>query len=541
LYDPTNTLVDTANGNGGAWPAGNATTFGSMERSDPLANDSDSIWFTHPNGVDPRCGHDANWPGAPDSANRINGTPGCANWAYTVTPTPLPSPTPTRTRTATPAPFNFKTVVITELAWMGTAASSGDEWIELYNTTNAPIVLDGWYLRSFRYTGSDFVLNLNIPLKGTISPRISSDPRDMSGYFLLEAGDDNTVSNIRADQVYSGSLYNTGEILLLCSTYNIQVAHNCNINVKNQLVDFVNASLNTNGSIKPWPAGSSSTYGSMERKYLLSDEPTNYLTHTGLSPRWGVDANGNDIKGTPKHANWAFDVTPTPGPTGTKTRTPTPLPRAVPILVLNEFLPRPGHDWNNDGQVNVYDEFIEVMNAGTVNVNLSGYKLDDYELGADGKVIANAFTLPSMTLKPGEKAVFYAWQTGIQLSDAGDTVRLLKSNNTIADAYTYPPVKSLDVSWCRLTDGYGSWLDRCFPTPGLPNSLVGGTFPPAPDTDRPSAVCLLPDSAPDEFVRAECEEGGLGIWNPAYWDESAGEGEELWIPEERGKGLVLFE
>jgi hypothetical protein len=254
-----------------------------------------------------------------------------------------------------------------------------------------------------------------------------------------------------------------------------------------------------------------------------------------------LDANGNKINGTPKHPNWAFNVTATPGPTTTATRTRTPVPKAVPILVINEFLARPGHDWNNDGKVDVYDEFIEVINAGTVDVNLSSYKLDDYELDAAGNVIANAFTLPSATLKPGEKAVFYALQTGILLADAGDTVRLLKSNNTIADAYTYPIAKSLDLSWCRLTDGYGSWVGRCFPTPGLPNALFGETFPPVPGADAPETVCLLPDSTPEEFVLAECEEGGLGIWNRSYWDSLPGEGDELWLLEERDKGLVLFE
>ena len=37
-------------------------------------------------------------------------------------------------------------VVINEVAWMGSEASGYDEWIELANTTGAPVSLDGWQL-----------------------------------------------------------------------------------------------------------------------------------------------------------------------------------------------------------------------------------------------------------------------------------------------------------------------------------------------------------------------------------------------------------
>ena len=535
LYDPGDIKVDTANNAGGDWPAGSASTFGSMERAGALLDDVDASWFTH-TGASPHYGLDA-------QNNPIKGTPKHSNWAFTVTSTPTATATVSPTGTLPPTPISYKTVVITEVGWMGTAANSSDEWIELYNSTSAPISLDGWRLRSFRYSGSDFYMDLDISLNGVISPRSSTTPSDTSGFFLLEQGDDNTVSNITADQIYSGTLYNSGEIMLLCSPYNIEIAHNCNVNTKNQVVDFVNGSLTPTGNIKPWPAGSSSTYGSMERKNLISDEETNYFTHTGANPKWGLDASGNAIKGTPKHENWAYNVTATPRATYTPTRTRTPVPNSnpVPLLVLNEILARAGTDWNNDGAVDIYDEFIEVINSGKVDVNLSGYKLDDYELDANGKLLWNGFTLPSQTLKPGEKAVFYGSETGILLNDSGDTVYLmLTSNSSVVDSYKYPVVKSVDVSICRYVDAYGSWLERCFPTPGQPNSLTGEQTP-ATSGGPPAFVCLLPDSTPEEFILAECEESGLGIWNRSYWDSLPGEGDEIWLPEESGKWPVIYQ
>ena len=44
------------------------------------------------------------------------------------------------------AQASYGDVVINEVGWMGTAASSADEWIELYNTTDHPITLTNWRL-----------------------------------------------------------------------------------------------------------------------------------------------------------------------------------------------------------------------------------------------------------------------------------------------------------------------------------------------------------------------------------------------------------
>ena len=61
-------------------------------------------------------------------------------------------------------------VVVSEIAWMGTTASYNHEWIELYNNTAAPVDLAGWTLRAADGSPS-------IPLAGTIPP---------AGHLLLE-------------------------------------------------------------------------------------------------------------------------------------------------------------------------------------------------------------------------------------------------------------------------------------------------------------------------------------------------------------------
>ncbi|MFL7867945.1 MAG: hypothetical protein AB8I58_03900, partial [Anaerolineales bacterium] len=73
-----------------------------------------------------------------------------------------------------------------------------------------------------------------------------------------------------------------------------------------------------------------------------------------------------------------------------------------------------------------------------------------------------------------------------------------------------------------------------------PNALTG-TFPqpPGPAGGYRAPVCLLPDTTPEEFVYAECEAGGDGIWNRLYWD---GTGLPEWpLPEEMQKWETVLE
>jgi len=72
LIDPAGEVVDTANGKGGAWPAGSASPkYLSMERIDPLGEDVPSNWRRMICGVDVE-------------GNLINGTPASENSAYGV-------------------------------------------------------------------------------------------------------------------------------------------------------------------------------------------------------------------------------------------------------------------------------------------------------------------------------------------------------------------------------------------------------------------------------------------------------------------------
>jgi uncharacterized repeat protein (TIGR01451 family) len=162
-------------------------------------------------------------------------------------------------------------VVINEVAWMGTAANYLHEWIELYNSTAVTIALGGW-----RVTTID---GMNLVLQGEIPPH---------GYYLIERGSDNTISDIPADWIGTfggGGLNNDGEAITLRDA-------------ADSIIDTANASGGA------WPGGSNTLPKfTMERiDSAAADTPGNWATHTG-DPRNGLDANGNPINGTPKRRN----------------------------------------------------------------------------------------------------------------------------------------------------------------------------------------------------------------------------------------------
>jgi len=177
-------------------------------------------------------------------------------------------------------------VVINEVAWMGTQANSADEWLELYNNTDNPIDLTGWEILEVDGAGVETVIE---PLSGTIGAH---------SYYLIERTDDDTVSDIPADQPPSSwggnGLSNDGERLILKD------------NLGN-VIDEIDASSG-------WFAGTASPdYRSMERidPTASGSDLNNWASNDPNIAKNGLDAGGNPINGTPKARNSATNLPPT--------------------------------------------------------------------------------------------------------------------------------------------------------------------------------------------------------------------------------------
>ena len=433
ILDPHGNVIDSADGSSG-WPAGDSSTRTSMERRG--GDDSAGNWDDY-----------IGWGGSGLDAlgDPIRGTPRGLNSLF------FPSPTPSEVPGSLPQ-YEPGVVLINEIAWAGTTASSGDEWIELMNTTDFELDLTGW------------ILTDTFDLRATLSGSLASN-----SFFLLERSDDMTIRDIQANLIYSGSLRNTGETLYL-------------LDPSGREIDSAN--LNGGG----WPAGDERSRKSMERRGG-TDTTGNWGTFTGYHGV-GVDAAGNSIHGTPGRPNSIL--------------LPTPVPTWIPgRVVINEILIRPHYDWEGKGGVDTKDEFIELYNRGPRPVNIRGWWLDD--IGDGG---SRPMDLPSVTIDPGGFAVFFRSWTHIALNDTGDSVRLLTPDFVTIDEVSYLKVRAYNLSYGRLPDGsrhlgYGLW-----PTPGQPNLFFDETSMSSKSTQDSCALEAPPTILVSRFGRSP----GLSSW-----------------------------
>jgi phosphatidylserine/phosphatidylglycerophosphate/cardiolipin synthase-like enzyme len=167
-------LKDTANADGGEWPAGSSTTYRTMERVDAGMPDNASNWLNSSIAVP----YAFNANGVP-----ITGTPGMAN------------------SVAVPA-THPATVVINEVSWAGTKGFSTQEWMELFNPLQVNVDLSGWELRIVDATPSAVALSGTIPANGL--------------FLLARAG--TFATGAAANQTASFSLSNSNVTLQLVNT-----------------------------------------------------------------------------------------------------------------------------------------------------------------------------------------------------------------------------------------------------------------------------------------------------------------------------------
>lgn len=324
---------------------------------------------------------------------------------------------------------DFFNVVINEIAWMGTTNSANNEWIELYNNTSSPIVLDEWALKADDGTPE-------IKLSGIIPA---------NSFYLLERTDDNTIPEITADSIYKGALGNNGENLKL-------------YNGSENIIDKVNCSAG-------WFAGDNSTKQTMERKNpLMSGKTTDNWQNSqkpgGTPKTQNSVASTNQISSIPE--NTQAEPTPTPEPAEVEPPPIAPSPSAaLPVketsypsgIVINEILPSPkGPDSE--------EEFIEIFNQNNFEADISAWKIGD----TAGKIMVYVF--PEKTkISPKGFLLLLRPETKITLNNDGDGLNLIQPNGNIIDKVTYE--KALQgQSYDKAPSG---WFWSITLTPGRTN------------------------------------------------------------------------
>jgi hypothetical protein len=254
-----------------------------------------------------------------------------------------------------------KTIVLNEIAWMGSLHSPNDEWIELKNLTNQNINLSQWQIIS--KTG-----NIKI-----IFPQTAIIPA--YGFYLLERTDDTSVPYTTGDLFYTGSLNNTNDGLKL---FNSQCL----------IADEVIANSD-------WPAGDAPLRRTMERGSDLNWHTYSYAN--GYNNVFGTPKAENSPSGWQPPSSGGNNSTVTTQPTSTSTSTTTT--KAVTTTTINNTattlattttLPRCNSTILEDDPQVIFneiawmgstnssnDEWIELKNISGVTVDISSWQIFD--------------------------------------------------------------------------------------------------------------------------------------------------------------------
>jgi hypothetical protein len=243
-------------------------------------------------------------------------------------------------------------VRINEVAWMGVVPTTEksptkaahDEWIELQNSTDQPINISGWQIRS----RTDDV-HIVLPDETYIAP---------GGFVLLERSDDESVPTIPADVIYEGSLSNAGADIQLLTA-------DCVV------VDYVDAG---NG----WYAGNSQTKQTMERKtdgWQTSYQPggTPKLPNSSGAPIVGDDMS--TLNASTTATTTAVSPVSIGGSGGGGGGGTTVSPIVYPVLEISEI--------QTASASSTRHEFIEVYNPNPSAVSLDQWYMQKKSKSAD--------------------------------------------------------------------------------------------------------------------------------------------------------------
>ncbi|NMB92453.1 MAG: hypothetical protein GYA31_02420 [Parcubacteria group bacterium] len=284
-------------------------------------------------------------------------------------------------------------VIINEVAWMGTTNDSNNEWIELKNISNQPIDLSNWQLLD---QGEQ--IKIVFPVNTTIGA---------NQLLLLERTNDDTVPNIISDIIYVGSLANQNEGLRL-------------FNNACQLEDEVLANSD-------WPAGDNGTKRTMERKADLT---------------WQTSSV---INGTPKQENSdGYIVTSSGGSSSTSNTTTTTAANTTTTTVSTTTTTKPSYPkvliteiqvsgFNSDQTSNVYNEFIELYNPNDFEVDLTNWYLQKKtSQSEDFSSLVPASLLENRIIAPRDYfLITHASSSYSSITDVLITNYTITDNNTI--------------------------------------------------------------------------------------------------------------
>lgn len=307
-----------------------------------------------------------------------------------------------------PAQCDFKKVrtpnhkiLFSEIAWMGSAKSASDEWLELKNNSGRDVPLRGWQILSDNGNlGSTHSTSSGQASSPQVKIIFGTNNFSAGGFYLLERTDDNSAPNVPADEIYSGALSNSGVILGIFNP-------NC------ELADEIDAS-------KSWPAGDNAAKKTMERSSLdlswhtsvnaggtpKTQNSTAFLTGqtsggSASSSQSGsasppasstsqTAATSSDTSNAASSTANAVSTSTSIASTSTS-QTPAPAISSNGLVLISEIMA--GTDANS------YDEFVELYNPGNQGIDLTSWSLKKRSSTGSESTLLAASHLNGITLQ----------------------------------------------------------------------------------------------------------------------------------------------
>lgn len=308
-----------------------------------------------------------------------------------------------------PARAVSNAIVLSEVM-TGHTDGQSKEFVELYNNSDQPVVLDGWAIEYKSASGQSW------------SKRATLGSGD-----ILAAHDYVVISTeaLGSKHLSSGMAQDGG---------NIRLQDSDNV-VVDQLAWGSGDSPEGQALMAPALGQSMARSLSADGAQLVDTDNNAADFHLASNPTEGAPPTGdNEVVVT--------DPPPVPGPTG------------MANIVLNELLPDPQTPLSDSK-----DEYIELYNDSDVAASLEGWSLRDKT--------NHVFKLGQLQIDAHGYVVLKSAVTKISLNNDGDEISLIDPSGTVVDSSPNYGNAKPGLTW-GLSDGVWAWLSE--PTPGSSNA-----------------------------------------------------------------------
>jgi len=144
-------------------------------------------------------------------------------------------------------------------------------------------------------------------------------------------------------------------------------------------------------------------------------------------------------------------------------------------LVINEFLA--SNDFSFPGPEGDFPDWIEIYNAGSEDVDLSGYFMADDLVDPEAMYQIPGTFPDSVTVPAGGYILFFAnkgeatsvLNLNFKLGSSGEQIGFWAPDESVIDSLTYGEQQA-DTSYGRVVDGAAEWVFFSTSTPKEPNS-----------------------------------------------------------------------